>query len=213
MTNKELVDFLKSQNFDGGTVDKLKVVYRPYICPFVELLQFVKPNDSVFDIGCGSGQFALLVANFTKAKSISGIEISESLINNAIQLFKNRQIIIDYTFNKYDGKNLPDQIAQHDLIFMIDVLHHIPKSEQIDFLTQLYTKMSVGSRLIIKDIDADSVFVYANKLHDKLLSTDGGNEISLKSAIESFKKIGFEIIETSKKLMFWYPHYTIVAKK
>jgi 2-polyprenyl-3-methyl-5-hydroxy-6-metoxy-1,4-benzoquinol methylase len=62
INQKTLVDFLKNQNPNAKFLDKLKIVYRPYIWPLNELLNEIPKNKSVFDIGCGSGQFALLIA-------------------------------------------------------------------------------------------------------------------------------------------------------
>ncbi len=40
VTSKELVRILRKKKFNGSLVDKLKVYYRPFICPFNELLAF-----------------------------------------------------------------------------------------------------------------------------------------------------------------------------
>lgn len=47
-----------------------------------------------FYIGCGSGQFLLLLSKFTKAMKLGGIEISSTLINNAKDL-----LILKVTLN------------------------------------------------------------------------------------------------------------------
>lgn len=208
-----LVDFLKKQNPDAKFLDKLKIIYRPYICPFNELLNEIPKNKSVFDIGCGSGQFALLVAEYCSPNKIKGIEIADELVKNANFLLKPYSTNISITFEKFSGDDIPKDISDYDFVTMIDVGHHVPKKIQIDFFKQLYQKMVTGSTLIYKDINADSPFVYANKFHDLLLSSEIGNEMSLKFTLNLFKEIGFEIIKSSSKRMFWYPHFTIIAKK
>ena len=210
---KSLVKFLKSKEPNAKFVDKLKIIYRPYICPFDELLTEIAPGKSVFDVGCGSGQFALLVAEFCAPKKLKGIEISETLISNAKTLLKPYSSNIEISFEKYNGDDIPDDIASYDYVTMIDVAHHIPKKFQVDFFHQLYAKMGKGSVLIFKDINAASPFVYANKMHDMVFAGEIGNEKSLNTTLELFKKIGFSVERHSKKLMFCYPHFTIIAKK
>ncbi len=68
---------------NAGFVDRLKIKYRPIICPFIDLIDFAKDKKSVFDIGCGSGQFCALIAKYTGVEKIMGIEINERLVKNA----------------------------------------------------------------------------------------------------------------------------------
>ncbi len=82
----ELVDFLKAQKISSGFLDQLKVNYRPLICRSIWALINIGSASSVFDIGCGSGQFALLIAAFSDVKRLGGIEIDQRLIDNARKL-------------------------------------------------------------------------------------------------------------------------------
>ncbi len=210
---KTLVNFLKAKDPDAKFVDKLKIVYRPYICPFDDLLMEIEPGKSVFDVGCGSGQFALLIAEFCKPSKIKGIEISEELIKNARELLKDYSASVQIQFEKYKGDDIPLDIAQYDYVTMVDVGHHIPKKLQEDFFAQLYSKMGKGSTFIYKDINAASPLVLANKMHDLVFAREIGNELSASKTRDIFKNMGFSIERTSKKTMFCYPHFTIIAKK
>lgn len=213
-TQKELVQYLKEQSApSASTIDKLKIAYRPLICPFDDLLEILPENSSVFDIGCGSGMFLALVKKFKAPKKLGGIEISKQLIENAKFVLgeENEQSVYLDTFN---GKVIPVEIKSYDYVFMIDVFHHIPKNAQLDFLTQLFEKMKAGAILVFKDIEGGSIFKYWNKVHDLLLAGEIGNEISsrkLKSFLEGIKQI--EIINFNKRQMFLYPHYTYLIKK
>lgn len=213
INQSEILSYLKSKSLNLSFINKLKVSYRPIICPFDILLEYVDKNDSVFDIGCGSGQFCALIAKFTTATTIYGIEISETLIANAKTLnqeFKNEKNI---QFMPFDGNTIPSEIQNYSIIYLIDVLHHIPKKDQSKFLNEIYSKMAVGSKLILKDIDANHPFVYFNKLHDLVFSREIGNEISLKSAIKTAENIGFKILENFCTRKFVYPHYFLILEK
>lgn len=213
--NAELVAFLKSTTADTGFVDALKIQYRPYICPFNDLLSQLSDMGAVrvYDIGCGSGQFALLTAQFTSAAKIKGIEIEERLIHNARQIFARYDFRADVDFEKYSGDVLPDDIGNYDVVFLIDVLHHVPKDLQRFFIAQLYARMRNGARLIIKDIDAGSPLVYFNKLHDFLFASEIGNEWNASKLRSVCQELGFKVESLTKKRLYVYPHFTLTLQK
>jgi 2-polyprenyl-3-methyl-5-hydroxy-6-metoxy-1,4-benzoquinol methylase len=172
----------------------------------------VKPGETVGDVGCGSGQFLLLLSEFAQPSRLFGIEINENLINNARKLFSSLSFK-NYHFEQYDGSNFPKEIAAMDIIFLVDVLHHVPKKNQEKFIGDLINMMKPGARLVLKDINAASILVYFNKMHDLVFAGEIGNEMSIESAKTLLTKNGLTIIEQDKRTMYVYPHYTIVAKK
>jgi len=213
INQSDILKYLKTKSTNLGFIDKLKVVYRPLICPFDDLLNYIEKDDSVFDIGCGSGQFCALVAKFSPADEIYGIEISETLVQNARivnQEFNGKKSIQFKTFN---GIEIPNLIQNFSKIYLIDVLHHVPKEKQLEFLKEIYSKMSVGSRLILKDIDASSLLVYCNKMHDLVFSKEIGNEMKATFTKKVVEEIGFKVLENYTKRMFVYPHYFLILEK
>ena len=213
MTNKEIITFLTSTTVNAGFIDKLKIKYRPIICPFNDLINYANNEQSIFDIGCGSGQFAALIAKYTPAKKIKGIEINNRLVNNANQVNKQFATTKSMVFEVFDGNTIPSDILDYDLIYMIDVYHHIPKNIREGFMKQLFDKMKPGAKLMFKDIDAASPFVVCNKMHDLVFAQEIGNEISFKKAKSTLTSLGFKIIEEYTKTVFVYPHYFILAQK
>jgi len=211
-TNHDLLAYLKTIPFAGGAIDKLKIYYRPLVCPFVEWIGMIEKNSKVGDIGCGSGQFLLLASVFAEPSAVFGIEINDRLIENANSLFK-REVKIPYKFQKFDGKIFPEFISDLDIVFLNDVLHHVPKNMQRKFIDDLTVRLKKNATLVIKDINAESLLVYFNKLHDLLFAGEVGNEIKFQVISSWIKDNGLEILRTSKKKMYVYPHYTIVAKK
>ncbi|UAY51301.1 class I SAM-dependent methyltransferase [Ferruginibacter albus] len=212
LTNKAIIDFLKRRYKPTNFIDALKIKYRSLICPFISLIQMVKPGEKVGDVGCGSGQFLLLLSNFASPSYLFGIEITQRLIDNANNLFSELPAG-SYGFKTYDGISFPEELKEMDVIFLIDVLHHVPKQNRELFIANLAKSLKPGARLVLKDIDASSPFVYCNKLHDLIFAGEIGNEISFNKAKTLLQDNGLEIIEQNKRLMYVYPHYTIVAKK
>lgn len=214
IANSTLVDFLRKRSECSGIINHLKTIYRPYICPFVELLEIIIPSKKTFDIGCGNGTFLSLVAEFRNPSALAGIDISDTLIDNAELLLNIPSFDKPVFLTKYDGRIIPDEIKNYDFIFLIDVLHHIPPAEQLSLITQIYKKMKPGSKFIVKDIDANQwLLTRFNKIHDLLLSGQLGNEITSEECKTMIESSGFSIVQFFYKRMFWYPHYTIIAEK
>lgn len=212
ISNAEIISFLKKNYRGGGLIDGLKIKYRSLICPFTDLIALVNPGEKVGDVGCGSGQFLLLLKNFAHPSKVFGIEVSDRLISNANELFSQMDPG-SYHFEVFDGNHFPAAIAEMDVLFLVDVIHHVPPENLPGFITGLCSKMKPGAKLVLKDIDKASPLVYFNKLHDMIFAGETGNEISKEAASLLLKKNGLQIIEESKKTMYVYPHYTIVAKK
>lgn len=212
-TNEQIVTFLSSTTANATFLQSLKIRYRPFVCPFDELLGYIDKDQKVFDIGCGSGQFCALAAEFTNSKDIYGIEIDSHLVANAKSINKRFQKTKKVNFAVFDGNSIPTKIKDYDLIYMIDVYHHIPVSIRDEFLAEVYRKMKPGAKLVFKDIDGSSPFVICNKIHDLIFAQEFSHEIGFNHAKELAKKIGFTINEQRKKRIFVYPHYFLVLQK
>lgn len=197
-----------------GVIEYLKVNFRSKICPFDDLLEIANQHiyKSIMDIGCGRGQFLLLLSKLDSSEKLYGVEVSQELVSDANNLLsqcsdKFVQIM------EFNGLDFPDELNECNLVLLIDVLHHVPKNLQLEFLKNIYASMSSGSTLVIKDIDASSNFVYFNKLHDLIFSGSMGNELSFETTIGLLRNNGFNIRSIKKRRMYVYPHYTIVAQK
>ena len=213
LSNKDLMRFLKSKRIHSGFVDSLKLHYRPLICPYTSLINKVKPGDQVGDLGCGSGQFLLLLSEFAAPSFLYGIEISDKLIANGRELLDSVLTTGKLQLEKYDGSHFPARLGEMDIIFLIDVLHHIPAPDQAGFLGNLARTMKKGATLVIKDIDAASPLVVFNKLHDLVIAHEIGHELKVSHTAQILKDSNLEIIDIEKCTTYVYPHYTVTAKK
>ncbi len=212
ISKKELIKTLqKHQPKKIGFIDKLKISYRPMVCPFDDLLDIIPEQESVFDIGCGSGMFLSLVATYKNPEKVYGIEIDDKLIENAKKIFKN--INVPSEFKKYNGNTLPQEINSYKYIVLIDVLHHIPKQNQFSFLKNIYDIMNEESILIIKDIDRKNPLHYWNKIHDMIFSGEIGNEPNSLELQNELTNMGFKEITKSYRTMLLYPHFTLICQK
>lgn len=212
-TSQALSEYLRQTHRTGTALDRLKIGYRPYICPFDDLLACIDEGDRVFDVGCGSGQFCLLAATFARPAEVAGVEISARLIENARALFRFKRVALPADFQVYDGLTFPESVGRADKVFLIDVLHHVPPARHQEFLTRLQRAMRPGATLVLKDIDAASALVWCNKLHDLVFAREIGCERSGSALSALLRGAGFQIGALRARRMFWYPHVTVMARK
>ena len=213
VANRDIIAYMQNAEAGAGLIDRMKIRYRPLICPFAPLLEHVRDGDCVADIGCGSGQLSLLVQRFTGASRIMGLEISDTLIGNANALFRDQAVNIPYEFLTYDGTSFPDELANANALFLVDVLHHIPIAQQQQFLCSLHDVMQPGARLLLKDIDAASKLVVFNKMHDLVFSREIGWERSLQDVIDMAKHAGFSIKGHTSITVAVYPHFFLELER
>ncbi|MDI3461618.1 MAG: hypothetical protein OJF50_000439 [Nitrospira sp.] len=215
VTRAELVNFLRSRyGRSQGFLDRVKLIYRPFICPFDQLLNMLPERQRVLDIGCGKGAFLQLVARYRNPSSIAGLDINSCAIEYARESFVSSENYLSIRFETYDGAKLPHWIGEYDYVFLIDVLHHISPTQQRLFLITLFNHMMSGGKLIIKDIDADRpVWCFFNKIHDLLLSGQYPRECSAGKLEFDLDQFGFVVTHIMKERLFVYPHYTIICEK
>jgi 2-polyprenyl-3-methyl-5-hydroxy-6-metoxy-1,4-benzoquinol methylase len=211
VTSAELARLLKDNVPATGLVDRLKIRFRPYICPFDLLLPHIEPGLSYFDIGCGSGVLLRILAEYKFPIALGGVEISERLIENAGSVL--RPCAVPTTLQVYDGFCLPEDIGKYDYVFMVDVLHHMPLDRQFDFLTALFHRMTPGQKLLFKDIDAASPLVYWNKLHDLALAGEIVHERIADVVRDHLESVGFDVRMVFRKRVLLYPHYALLCAK
>jgi 2-polyprenyl-3-methyl-5-hydroxy-6-metoxy-1,4-benzoquinol methylase len=211
VSNSDLHRLLKANIPATGLLDRLKISLRPYICPFNRLLTHVEHGSSYYDIGCGSGMFLRILAEYKSPVALGGIEVSPRLVHNAEYVLKPTRLPV--ALSVYDGFELPSEIGNYEWAFLIDVLHHIPRDSQFCFLSNLHARLKPGQRLLIKDIDAASPLVYWNKLHDLLLSKEIGHEKAAKVVQQELEQIGFFVRPLFNARVLLYPHYALLCTK
>jgi ubiquinone/menaquinone biosynthesis C-methylase UbiE len=107
-------------------------------------------NSSVLEIGCGSGVYALHVAQTTGC-SVTGLDINALGIHNANQLASDSGMLRQVRFEVCDvSKPLPFADESFDAVFSNDVLCHIPGRPSL--LAEMYRVLKPGvGRMLFSD--------------------------------------------------------------
>ena len=194
-------------------------VWRPTICPIEPLFAAVPQRcGSVLDVGSGRGMLLLNLFASGWISSGMGVEVSEKLVAQAntakAQLAQHLGREVDVKFEYRRPEEVFDFDRQFNSVLAVDVVHHVPKELQADFVGQLLDLVVGGGTLVYKDMCIKPFWrSFANRLHDLAISRQWIHYFP----IDSVKKIiGRKVewsearIETYSRL--WYGHELVVAK-
>jgi len=106
-------------------------------------------NSSVLEVGCGSGGYALHLAEKVGCR-LFGLDINAAGIRNANQLALARSLASRARFEQCDvSKNLPFDDKTFDAVFSNDVLCHLPGRPEV--LGEIFRVLKPGGRMLFSD--------------------------------------------------------------
>ena len=115
-----------------------------------KILNRIKRDSSVLDLGCGNGEFARQLANTGHTAPYLGVDFSLPLLKNAMRVpehFPARFLALDITNEKWSVIS-----EQYSVITAFAVLHHIPgEKTRLRILKNIY-----------KHLDSDGRFIFSN---------------------------------------------------
>ncbi len=106
-------------------------------------------DSHVLEIGCGSGRYALQIAEQIGCRVV-GLDINAHGVRNANELARRQELDSIVRFEERDvSKPLPFEAASFDAVFSNDVLCHIPRRPRV--LEELRRVLKPGGRLLFSD--------------------------------------------------------------
>lgn len=166
------------------------------------------PGRRILDIGFGRGE-AIKLALELGARSVTGVDFSES----AVEIARDNLSKYGLSAELYNADALDfvrslsdksDRIKSIDIVFMLDCVEHIPRSELREMLTNLKIILSDKAVLVINtpifmadnDVIAEGLLDAARDLSDDHLETAGMhcNRYTRDSLNRFMKDCGFETI-------------------
>jgi 2-polyprenyl-3-methyl-5-hydroxy-6-metoxy-1,4-benzoquinol methylase len=200
------------QVFRGGrTLLRTLQHYRPYICPFGELLEFVPRGSSILDVGCGGGLWLALLRETGRISRGVGFDSSAKAIELARTLEPGRGTAA------LEFSELPAQAdwpgGPFDVVSIIDVLHHVPRDVGPELFRRAAARLKPGGILLYKDMYPGSWRSLCNRLHDLVLARQLINLVPTPRVIGWAKDAGFELKKSATFEMWWYGHVLCVFEK
>ncbi len=104
----------------------------------------------ILDVGCGTGNFSIKLAEL--GCSVTGIDISEEMIDKAVRKTSERQL--DITYKKMDIYNLQFPDGEFDAVFSMAAFEFI--HEPLKALDEMFRVTRKGGSIMVRTINGDS---------------------------------------------------------
>lgn len=111
-----------------------------------ELLQSDEPLGDTLDVGCGRGQFGLLLIDLGRASTIAGFDWDAAKVSTA------NAAAGSIRYQTADLRS-PPPIARVDTILLFDVLQYLTTDEQRQLLERVVAGLRPGGRLLVRTAD------------------------------------------------------------
>jgi len=205
----------KSLFAEGPLIARTFQSWRPYICPFSALVEFVPQQASVLDIGCGSGLFLGLLAQRGMLARGVGVDRSAQAIKLA-QLMQDRLPPNSARALKFVCGDLDAHVSSErfTVVALIDVIHHVPPSQQRAVVRKAIKCVDRGGILLYKDIGGRPRWrALANRLHDLVLARQWVHYVDLDEVDRWVADAGLRPVRRERINCLWYGHDLAVYQK
>ncbi|MEZ5289088.1 MAG: class I SAM-dependent methyltransferase [Vicinamibacterales bacterium] len=178
-----------------------------------EVGQYLPAEGRVLDIGCGFGLFALYYQLTRPGLSIHGLDLNPRRIEMARRA-ADRLGVAQARFDVADARQ-PLVLPVVDAVYMLDLIHHVPRGAARDLVAAIAARLPRGARLIIKDIETAPAykrwFTFAlDKLMDWRTPVDYWSQAEV---LDLLHEAGFEAYRHSMVDYLPYPHVIYVATR
>jgi SAM-dependent methyltransferase len=195
------------RKWHDGSKEHFDTTSRFYSDLLAPVLRFVPPNARILDIGCGQGLLVYALNSFGY-RNIQGIDLSEQQVavgqKHGLPCHAvDRNYIVDL------AKTAP---ASFELIFLMDVLEHMDKAEQLRTLAAASELLVPGGRLILSVPNANASFGlrwrYIDWTHETAFTEHSLEFILLNSKFTDLKFLPYEFVLRPR--LFFIPRPAIV---
>ena len=213
MTNDHIGEIISV--YDAGIIraycwTRFKILHLRFL---EEISQYFPLSGNVLDIGCGFGLFSLYYAKKFPQLHVSGIDINAKRITIAQRASQKLHLNnINYTIGDVTSFACEQSL---DCVYMLDIIHHIPRTAVKPLVETIYNRLQKGSRLIIKDVETKPAwklwFTYAlDKLLDLKAEVHYWDQRELKHLLTD---VGFQVYRHSMLDVLPYPHIIYICEK
>jgi 2-polyprenyl-3-methyl-5-hydroxy-6-metoxy-1,4-benzoquinol methylase len=206
---------LASPLYAGATSAKVRLMatYRSHICPLHEVIHEIPARSSVLDVGCGHGLLLNLLARLGRIRQGHGFDVAAPAIEVARRMADQHGLsaVVDFEHRSI-AHGIPD--LGHEIVTVIDVLHHVPNQHKAAFVNALCDVVPEGGLLIVKDMVVRPRWrAAANRLHDLVLARQWVEHIDPKQVEAWASQSDMRVKRLDHFNTWWYGHWLLVLEK
>ena len=181
----------------------------------VSVLDLLLPDEGrILDIGCGFGLFAAYFAQTQRARQIVGVDPDGRRTKMVERVFS-KLGLEGHTFINGDARGAEVQ-GPFNGVYMLDVMHHIPREDQTALLRRLHELLAPRGVLLIKDITTEPYLeLKFTEILDRVMV--GFDEpLAYRHHAEwgaILRELGFHVRIVRVPDVLPYPHVVIAATK
>lgn len=177
-----------------------------------EIGQYLPARAEVLDLGCGFGLFSLYFAMTGPERRFLGVDLSGRRIAlaraSAARLGLHN---VDFEVGDAVAWEAP---RTFDVIYLLDLVHHMPRERVPGFLAKLRVHLREGGLLILKDVeDRPRWKMWFTLALDRLMV--GSEPIHYWPPAELMavlNEVGFDVVKHRMKDVLPYPHVLYLAR-
>ncbi len=187
-------------------------ILRPKLLSVMDLL--LPDEGRILDIGCGFGLFAAYFGQTQPARRIVGVDPNERRIEMARRVCAHVGLG-GHEFVVGDARDV-SLASSFAGAYVLDVMHHVPASDQLGLLARLRDLLEPRGVLVVKDITTEPAFgLKFTELLDRVMV--GWNEpLAYRHHREwgaMLSSLGFHVRMVRVPDVLPYPHVVIAATK
>lgn len=186
------------QLFTSGPFLKRKLQHwRPYICPFGEILRHVPHSARVLDIGCGGGLLLGLLARLRNVTGV-GFDMSPIAIQVATQMTSRQPDLCDRIHFHVQRAQDDWPAFNANLVTLIDVMHHVPPDAVASVLAKAFARVPAAGRLIYKDMASRPLWrATHNRLHDLIIARQWIHYVDSSQVVRLAEQAGLHCVHAA----------------
>ena len=178
-----------------------------------EIGQYLPKSGRVLDVGCGFGLFSLYYAGTHPDLDIVGVDLNLRRIETARRAADRLRLSnVHYEVGDITSREFHEAF---DGIYMMDIIHHVPRKSVPALAGKLQGILRPGGRLVIKDVEtAPRYKAWWTYVLDKLM--DMRSQVSYwdkKELVGLLRDMNFEVFRHSMVDILPYPHVLYVCRK